>query len=216
MLANELPALIGVMPVIVIIVVITIIQRMKEKEAEKEIERIVSEALIVTPQMKESLLQFPLENTLELRSMQPQELINLLSCCTNALAVFEKHEELISDGYCLYDKLIGNHYEPSFVKFMDSIFGSKGKEAHKKKKYASLKEKLDIHKDEVLATFEKDLMMEGSVLHIIPEKYRLSIILNMMSGYLSDGEVETWEGCIKSFKDDEHRITPNGELLILS
>ena len=51
-----------------------------------------------------------------------------------------------------------------------------------------------------------DLLCYGSILKIIPEKYHFSDLLYMMHEYLVDGEVDSWEGCIKTFKDDFHKI----------
>ncbi|MCL2571091.1 MAG: hypothetical protein FWE11_01690 [Defluviitaleaceae bacterium] len=179
-------------------------QWLNEKWMIKRIEGIASDSLRIEPRVKEILFHFPVQNGIELRSMPPPELIELLACCSLALSFFERSVEEISVGYSLYEKLISGHHNP-FVKFIDSIFGAKEKES-KKRKYAHLKEKLSIHINEVLDTFERELMIERSVLHLIPEKYRFSFILGTMCGYLEDGEAESWEGCIKICKAAEHQL----------
>jgi len=168
-------------------------------EHEKELGTIIDESLYISPQIKESLKQFSIQNASELRAMNSQELIQLLSCCANALRVFEKRVERISEGYAHIEYLvIGNAPSLPMNRAIHIKATTKRLEPHKLR--------LDEEASQVLATFDTDLKSEGSILNVIPEKYRLSIILDMMCEYLSDGEVDSWEGCIKSFKDDFQRI----------
>ena len=175
--------------------------KIREKQALEAINIVIDDSLRINPQMKESLKQFSITNASELRAMNPQELIVLLACSSNALRVFEKRVERISDGYVAYENLMVNGAPPSMTPLSRSSH-IKAKE----KELAPVKAQLDEQATQALATFDEDLKSEGSVLNVIPEKYRLSIILDMMCEYLSDGEVDSWEGCIKTFKEDAHRM----------
>jgi len=173
---------------------------------------ILDDPLIISPQMKESLTEFSVEHAFELRSMQPPELIKLLSCCANALRIFEKRVEQISQGYEHYEKAVDGR--PSIVKEIESnasplakkIYGPNPQAEMNRKRLAPIKEDLDEQAEQVIILLDELLNAKGNALNVIPEKYRLSIILDMMCGYLSDGEVDSWEGCIKTFKEDTHRM----------
>ena len=215
-IGEALPLIIGAGIGVGIPMVGVMMEARKSKIIEKKIENISSEQFSVTPQMNESLKRFAVQNTFELRSMLPHELIPLLSCCASALVVYENHIERILEGYSLYQGLISHQPVPypSFFNSqkIDPATGLAKILPAKVKKYASLKAKLDARATNVDNTFENDLLADGSVLCIIPVKYRISIILNMMCEYLSDGEVESWEGCIKAYKDNEHRLRQREDL----
>ncbi|MDR1699972.1 MAG: hypothetical protein LBR68_02165 [Lachnoclostridium sp.] len=53
--------------------------------------------------------------------------------------------------------------------------------------------------------FEKELSNSENIIAMIPDKYRMSIILYKFCEYLADGEASTWERCIEVFKEDVHR-----------
>jgi len=68
--------------------------------------------------------------------------------------------------------------------------------------------KRSLKKQKVIAleALEVELQNAESVVNLIPEKYRMSIILNKMCEYLSDGEADSWPECVRIFKDDVHRL----------
>jgi len=93
---------------------------------------------------------------------------------------------------------------------MDSVLpGSAAKEKNIRKPIQSLQDRLDKQYLLAMSKFKSDTESAKNVLNAIPERYRASDILNMMCGYLSDGEVDNWEGCIKTFKEDVHRLQQN-------
>jgi hypothetical protein len=179
-------------------------QRAERERSIGEINIVVDDSLRINPRMKESLKQFSIKGAHELRGMNPQELINLLSCSANALRVFEGRIEQISYGYERYENLIGEEFS------LPLALSSKKEQTKvlemREERFAPLKEKLDEQAKKAVATFAMDLRAEGSILNVIPKEYRYSYILDMMCGYLSSGEVDNWADCIKTFKTDSHRM----------
>jgi len=207
------------LPFIIVIIIFPIIwyvqakvKKAGEAEAEEAVKIIIDDSLFISPYVKESLNGFSIEHASQLRTMQPQELAELLSCCSKALKIFEKRVEQISNAYEQYEIAIDNR--PAMVKRIENnasplakkIYGHNVSAEMNRKRLAPMKAKLDSQVEQVIAIFDKDLKAEGSVLNIIPEKYRLSSILDMMCGYLSDGEVDSWEGCIRTYKEDSHKM----------
>jgi hypothetical protein len=179
----------------------------REKVAKENLESlkiIIDDSFQISPQIKHSLTQFSASNVSELRNMNAQDLCNLLSCCSNALKVFEHRVKRISEGYVKYEDLTVGQAPISLTPITR---GNREDFIKKKEKeLAPEKAQLDEQAKLVIDIFDEDLRAEGSVLNIIPEKYRLSVILDMMCDYLSTGEVDSWEGCIKTFKEDAHRM----------
>jgi len=177
-----------------------------ENEAIEKINIIIDDTLRISPEMKESLKQFTITHASGLRSMNRDELENLLLCSSDALKVFERRVERISEGYAQYENIVDGIAPISTLKHSHNVRKTK------KEQLAPVKARLDKQAEQVVATFDDDLKAEGSVLNIIPEKYRLSTILEMMCGYLSEGEADSWEGCIKTFKDDTYKMRMEGHL----
>jgi hypothetical protein len=189
-----------------IIIYLSMKHERRKKEKIAKINIVLDDSLQISPQIKSSLKQFSIKNAYELRAMNPQELINLLSCSAKALEVFERRIERISDGYEQYEDLImGSEIPLDLVNLVDSKSADRAI-ANNEKLHAPLKEKLDEQAQKAVAIFDVDLRAEGSVLNAIPEEYRHSFILNMMCGYLKSGEVDNWADCIKTFKTDAHRM----------
>jgi len=65
---------------------------------------------------------------------------------------------------------------------------------------------LAVTEEEVLRDFQNDLERNaGITFDVIPEKYRMSFILNIFYGYISEGRTRTWSECIERFLEDSHK-----------
>jgi len=73
--------------------------------------------------------------------------------------------------------------------------------ASKKRKMLSNQEE-EIKNDK---DFEVEFNNSIELLSVIPEKYRISLILNRFLEYLQDGEARSWADCIEKFKTDNFR-----------
>ncbi|MCL2199115.1 MAG: hypothetical protein FWB80_09355 [Defluviitaleaceae bacterium] len=160
------------------------------KELEKEICMVEEDSLQLrgSPQMKHFLGSFSIKSATELRQMDSAELLHLLKNAAEALSIIEARLGLISGGY---DKM--SEYRSWIEK---DLIG------RKKSKELRLKERFEVQADKAQKEISDDFLFTDSVLHIIPEKYRLSDILYKMAEYLEDGEKDSWEGIVATFKTD--------------
>ena len=164
-------------------------------------------SLRLSPQLKSELASFGLSSAQQFRQLDVDRLQDLLRCCSKALKVFENQLKIIVDGYDEIERYADKWKDKSgdlFAAFNNMI----GDRVAKKKTSAEV-ERLNIQTERTLEALNEELMSVESVLGVIPPKYRMSIILDQMCEYLEDGEVDSWEGCIKTFKDDSHKMREN-------
>jgi len=173
----------------------------RRQNIDSAVDHIEDDSLHVSPDMKQSLCRFSVENAAQLRQMNADELVDLLSCSVKILTIFERRIEKISFAY----EQIDSHID-SLPK---GIFSAGATQRTYESNYAPYKERLNKQIEQTMRVFDEDLLSVGSVLRAIPERYRMSLILHKMCEYLTEGEVDSWEGCIKTFKEDIHRIRQN-------
>ena len=164
-------------------------------------------SLRLSPQLKNELASFGLSSAQQFRQLDVDRLQDLLRCCSKALKVFENQLKIIVDGYDEIERYADKWKDKSgdlFAAFNNMI----GDRVAKKKTGAEV-ERLNIQTERTLEALNEELASVESVLGVIPPKYRMSIILDQMCEYLEDGEVDSWEGCIKTFKDDSHKMREN-------
>ena len=164
-----------------------------EQGVSDEISIVEDESIRLSPHLKQSLNSFDVNNISELRQAKPEVLHKLLSYSAAALEVFERRISRISDAYVKLDNFTYGT-NPGLI---DTMFQSANK-----KLTQPMRDRLDTQLEHALSAFDEDFNSVESVLRVIPNKYAHSSILFTMSEYISDGEVDSWEGCIKSFKDD--------------
>jgi len=169
-------------------------KKVAEKVKEIENDNFEHELLQSIPQMKQSLTKSSVRNATELRKLEPAELMELLSCASSILAVFERRIARIDEGFQMYENNLND------------VFSSSKTKQLREKEVRPLKERLEKQCERAADVFEQNLLGAEGVLGVIPESYRMSIILDTMIQYLADGEVGSWEGCIKTFKDDVHKL----------
>jgi hypothetical protein len=181
----------------------------------KDIGSIDISLMRISPQMKQSAGKFSVKNAAELRQLSPENLIDLLSCASSMLVVFEKQIGHISDAYAKYENLLTADVAESKIndgflfKELKRKQRIKNEIASNEKMFAPAKAQLDKQLEQAMIVFNEEFSSVESLLAVIPEKYRMSIILNKMCEYLSDGETDSWEGCVKIFKEDVHRLQQN-------
>ena len=177
-------------------------QKQKDKEVidavnEIEISDFKDELLQITPNMKQSLENFSVSNASELRGLNSGDLMNLLSCAADVITVFERRIEKISSGFEMFENNL------------DDIFSSAKTRRIREERMMPHKKRLEEQLEQAMTIFDEDLLGVEGVLNVIPEQYRMSLILRTMSKYLSDGEAGSWEDCIRIFKDDIFKMQQN-------
>ena len=180
-----------------------------KKSMIDEINIIESESLRITPQMKQSLEGFSIKNASQLRQMNSEELLELLSCAAKAINVFEARIQRIEMAYESYESYLNSFPRPPLTAMIEDFTGRRDFDIDRKNREQKLKpqkDKLNEQYAQAMIVFEEDLLSVESVLNVIPERYRMTTILNMMCEYLAEGEVDSWEGCIKTFKEDAYRV----------
>jgi len=181
----------------------------REKIIKRGIENLEKEGLQIGQHLIQPLEGFSIENASELRQMDADQLRQLLSCASAVLKKFEDRIGKIADVQDSIEAHVDKKKGPAVIKAMDSLFGATAKEKGIRKSVQPLQDRLDKQYLLAMSTFESDTKSVKNVLNAIPERYRMSAILDMMCGYLCEGEVDSWEGCIKTFKDDVHRLQQN-------
>ena len=64
-----------------------------------------------------------------------------------------------------------------------------------------LKVELDIKQQQLIDGFNDELLqIAGIPVEVIPPKYRLSYVLNMLCEWLNEGRCESWKECIQTFE----------------
>ena len=163
-----------------------------------------SGSLRISPQLKSELESFGLSSAQQFRQLDVDRLQDMLRCSSKALKVFESQLKLIMDGY---DE-IENYSDKWRDKSGDllSVFNNMIADKVVKNKTGAELERLNAQTERTFAALDEELASVESILGVIPPKYRMSIILEQMCGYIEDGEVDSWEGCVKTFKDDSHKM----------
>jgi len=182
-------------------------QKKKEDDLYAKVNIIEDETLKISSKMKQSIKKHDIKTVTELRQMGSEDLLELLSCSSDILNVFERRIENIDDGYARYEEFLQDtNVAASRAGFIwqDPKKVKKTIMDREMVKLTPLKERLDEQNRLAMVVFEEDLMGVGSALKAIPEKYRVSMILRKMCEYLSDGETDSWEGCIKIYKNDSY------------
>ena len=200
--------MIGGMIGAIVFIVIRTIRSMErgKKNVQERIGNIESEQFQITPQMKNSLSQFPVENAASLRSLDSKTLYAFLSCSAQMLEVFENRIAQITEVYGDYHDYLRVFLSQAEIDAGRELELTGGKT---RQNIEEIKGRLESQYEQAMVVFDRDFMNVGSVLSAIPERYRMSIILNTMCGYITDGEVDSWEGCVKTFKEDAHRMQQN-------
>ena len=178
----------------------------------KGVEDLEKEMMQVSQHLIQPLKQFSIDSASELRQMDAGQLMQLLSCASNVLKVFENRIGKIANVQDSIEVHVEKEKGPKIIKAMDSLApfgGAAAKEKGIRRGIQPLQDRLDKQYSLAMSKFESDTQSVKGVLNAIPERYRMSVILDMMCGYLSDGEVDSWEGCIKTFKEDVHRLQQN-------
>ena len=183
-------------------------------DLESSIAIIENEPLRIAPRLKQSLNEFSVQNARQLRQMEAEELQNMLSLSAQVLKVFEDQIALISEGYEKIEAYVETGTTPlnkvnplgSLTEKVPILSEAHNKPTHKEEVFRSrmnpLKEKLDTQTARAAIAMQEEMDSVGAALNIIPEKYRMSLILEQFCSYLADGECDSWEGCVKAFKDD--------------
>ena len=212
-MSEIIPAIIGILialPFCVIAVRRFQAHTKEEKGFSEEIVQLKDTPLQVPAHMKQSLTRFSVHDASDLRRLGTTELKDLLSCSARVLEVFENRLEQIADMYDRVDSHIGNAANAiggDWMKFTPLSAMQAKKTAERKTKH--VKDELEVQTRHVMSAMDNELANVESVLGVIPDKYRSSIILDMMCGYIADGEVDSWEGCIRAFKEDAYRMQQN-------
>ena len=165
-----------------------------------------NDAIQLAPSLKNSLIGYSqsIHDISHIQNMSANELKQLLSTVSAAVKVFENRINAIYQTLGQLD----DHAAVVGLKIQDFLTNS---DSDRKYGYSSLYKRLiqEIYRtDEVFANHLNDI----KILDIIPDMYRSSIILDKMCGYLSTGEEDNWRGCIKTVKDDMHKMRIEGKL----
>jgi hypothetical protein len=154
----------------------------------------------IKPEMKLAIKSFSIENANELRGLDAGSLLKLLSCASAVLRCIENRITLISTTYNEYHYVLERPPNPRTT-ILDAPFIKRNRRELKEHEdmLKPVKERLDNQAERMSQEIEQEFLGAGSVLSIIPEKYRMSIILDKMCEYLQDGRVATWGDCIEKF-----------------
>ncbi|MCL2433329.1 MAG: hypothetical protein FWD16_02270 [Clostridia bacterium] len=198
-----IPYLIAI-PIVAVVVFFVLKGR---REAAAKIDSVLTDVeenpLQITPSMQQALEKHAVLNVSELRQMNSGELSEFLSFSADVISMFEERLGLIADLYGEVDEL----QEEARPKGVSAALSG----VNFNPNYKSPVERLNITKRRLETQYEQAILALSkpgveNVLGVIPEKYRMSLILNQFCEYLSDGEADSWEGCIKVFKEDVFRL----------
>ena len=190
---------------IAIVLVFISIRRKGAETAIKDATLIMAEPLQISSSTKKSLEKFSIRDTSELRQMNSGQLQEFLSLSANVIGLFEERIEKLSYACDAIKEYLGGN-DNSIARDTKKVQEGKGILLNKDYK-AKLSEKNKI--EQAMSICDEQLLSMESALIIIPEKYRMSLILYQFCEYLADGEVDSWEGCIKTFKEDVFRMQQN-------
>ena len=143
--------------------------------------------------------QYGVRNAVELRQMKTSDLLELLKNSADVLEEFENHLFELYDIAAAQSDHVDTAAKRSYGMF-SAITPLSSSMATKR-----AAEQTSHVMPQVNALCDQALGYLSALLpdlSFIPEKYRLSGYLKAMSGYLEDGEEVSWEGCIKTFKQD--------------
>ena len=178
-------------------------------EVDDVVKAVEREPLRIPPQIKQKLSSFQdVQSAQQFREMSVERLQDMLAVSSVALKVFEDQFERIADGY----ERIEKHLEEARQQMQQSggiILNALVKQPSGRGMYEAEGKRLDAQADRALTAMEEELTSVESVLSVIPAKYRMSAILEQMYSYLDDGECDSWESCVKTFKEDVHRMQQN-------
>jgi len=149
---------------------------------------------LTTPPLKQALTKYSVKNASELRRLKPAELVDLLSRSSAVIKVFENRISEIMEVYEEHDNSINN------------MMASKNSRDVMAEKLRPARERLERQLDQAMTAFDIE-----RTLGIIPAQYRMSVILDTLCKYLSDGEAGSWEDCIRIYKEDMHRMEQNAK-----
>jgi len=177
-----------------------------DRDPDKLTEALENNPIQVTPAMKETLAKYSVRTTSELRQMNSGELCDLLYFSAYIIGMFEERIEILSALFSEVAEMAEVAKPKGIVRLlgMHKVDFTGGSYIGPHERLTALKPRIAKQYDQVMSAFD-EVSME-SVLSIIPEKYRMSLILTQFCEYLSDGEVDSWEGCIKTFKTDVDRM----------
>jgi len=172
-------------------------------DVENLISFIETEPLRINSDIKQYLESFSSQNSFDFNQFSAKELINLLSISAETILIFEKNIEQISNSYeqfynryPFFDDMLAN---PQIFKRINN----------RNPMIVDMKRRIDNQYIHSMNVFNEDLLSVNSVLSVIPEKYRMSIILYRFCEYLSEGEADSWKDCIRIFKEDVFRLQQN-------
>ena len=171
-------------------------QFLKRKIGNEGLKRLENEHFRVAPELKQALLKYDVKDIFELKGLEGRELLGLLQAVSEVLEVFE-----------------GRIYQISEARRNKREFwtGTKGAsnfiiQAIENKVMKSANERLDKQLAHTLAALDEEFTGVEGALHAIPEKFRSTNILERFREYiLGDGIANTWEDCVKVFREDIHR-----------
>ena len=149
---------------------------------------------VVTPYVKQAMTKYSVRNASELRRLRPNELMEILKRASAVLVVFEDRISEILGTFEQIDGTINDFW----------TMGGLAKNRNAEQNLKSAKEQLERQLDQAMTAFD----IEGT-LEVIPKQYRISLILDTLHDYLSDGEAGSWEDCIRIFKDDMQKMQQN-------
>jgi len=192
-------------------------KRQARKNALQDVINVENEPLpVISPQIRHAMSKYSgsVESVAELKQLGTKELHELLSSAAKILEIFENRVIRIADANNVL------YVEDRDFKPMFSIWGAIipplrewEKNAAKKqaeKKLAPVRAQLGNQLEKAEIMFKEESSSEGlKALNAIPKTYTHSVILEMMCGYLADGEADNWQDCVKTFKEDFHRLQQN-------